>query len=76
LYELEPASEKRLMAGLDLKAAPRGTCVNRSPIVQIVGTGTDAFAFAETTGTLSAQPGAGLNLTGEVQDDGLPREGR
>lgn len=76
LYELEPASEKRLMAGLDLKTAPRGTCVNRSPIVQIVGSGTDAFASADTIPTLSAQLGAGLNLIGEVQDDGLPRDGK
>ena len=76
LYELEPMSEKRVMAGLDLKTAPRGTCVNRAPIVQIVGTGTDTFASAESIPTLIAQLGAGLNLIGEVQDDGLPRDSK
>jgi hypothetical protein len=74
LYELEPVSEKRVMAGLDLKTAPRGTCVNRSPIVQIVGT--DTLASAESLPTLTAQLGAGLNLIGEVQDDGLPRDSK
>lgn len=76
LYELEPASEKRLMAGLDLKTAPRGTCVNRSPIVQIVGPGADPSASVETIPTLFGQLGAALNLSGDAQDDGLPRDGR
>jgi hypothetical protein len=76
LYELEPISERRVMAGLDLKTAPRGTCVNRSPTVQIVGTSADAFASGESFPTLTAQLGAALNLIGEVQDDGLPRDGK
>jgi hypothetical protein len=76
LYQLEPMSEKRVMAGLDLKTAPRGTCVNRSPIVQIVGPATDTFAVAESIPTLTAQLGVGLNLIGEVQDDGLPRDNK
>jgi len=74
LYELEPNSERRLMAGLDLKTAPKGSCVNRSPIVQVIGSGADAIASAEMT--LSAQIGAPLVLNGDVQDDGLPRDGK
>lgn len=76
LYELEPMSEKRVMAGLDVKTAPRGTCVNRSPIVQIVSLATDTWASAESIPTLTAQLGTGLNLIGEVQDDGLPRDSK
>jgi hypothetical protein len=75
LYELEPNSERRLMAGLDLKTAPKGSCVNRSPIVQIIGSGADPTA-SEAIPTMSAQVGAALNLNGDVQDDGLPRDGK
>ena len=42
LYELEANSERRLMTGLDLKTAPRGSCVNRTPIVQLIAPGADA----------------------------------
>ena len=76
LYELEPNSEKRVMAGLDLKKAPKGSCVNRSPIVQIVGPGGDSAASADTIPTLTARVGAALILNGEVQDDGLPRDSK
>jgi hypothetical protein len=76
LYELEPNSEKRVMAGLDLKKAPKGSCANRSPIVQIVGPGADSAASADITLTLTARVGAALILNGEVQDDGLPRDSK
>jgi hypothetical protein len=75
LYELEPNSEKRVMAGLDLKSAPKGACVNRSPIVQVVGPGVDAAA-PEVPPSFTARLGAALILNGEVQDDGLPRDGK
>jgi hypothetical protein len=76
LYELEPNSEKRVMAGLDLRTAPKGSCVNRSPIVQIVAPGNEPGTAAEAIPTLLAQVGAPLNLNGDVQDDGLPRDGK
>lgn len=75
LYELEANSEKRLMAGLDLKTAPKGTCVNRTPIVQVIGSGLDS-SIAETAPLFTARLGAALNLNGDVQDDGLPRDSR
>jgi hypothetical protein len=75
LYELEANSEKRLMAGLDLKTAPKGTCVNRTPIVQVIGSGADS-SIAETAPSFTARLGAALNLNGDVQDDGLPRDSR
>ena len=40
------------------------------------GQGADPTASAETIPTLSAQVGAALNLNGDVQDDGLPRDGK
>jgi len=76
LYELEPNSERRVMAGLDLKTAPKGSCVNRSPIVQIIGFGAEPTASAESTPPMTAQVGAALALSGDVQDDGLPRDGK
>jgi hypothetical protein len=76
LYELEPSSEKRVMTGLDLKKAPKGSCVNRSPTVQIVSPGTDPTASADAVPTFTARVGAALILNGEVQDDGLPRESK
>jgi hypothetical protein len=75
LYELEPNSEKRVMAGLDLKGAPKGACANRSPIVQVLGPGADAVA-SEVPPSFTARVGAALNLNAEVQDDGLPRDGK
>ena len=73
LYELEAASEKRVMAGLDLKTAPKGHCVNRSPIVQVIGADGSS---AESARSFTARLGAALNLNGEVEDDGLPRDSR
>jgi hypothetical protein len=75
LYELEDNSERRLMAGLDLKTAPRGSCVNRTPIVQLIAPGTDA-SIADATPSFTARLGSPLVLNGEVQDDGLPRDGK
>jgi len=76
LYELEPNSEKRVMAGLDLKTAPKGSCVNRSPIVQILGSSVDATTSSDSAPFLTARVGAALTLNGDVQDDALPRDGR
>ena len=83
LYELEANSEKRVMAGLDLKTAPRGTCVNRSPTVRVINPnapnadanlGADAAAAAPAP--FAGRVGAELSLNGEVQDDGLPRDSK
>ena len=75
LYELEPNSERRVMAGLELRTAPKGSCVNRSPIVQILAPGADATA-SEPAASFGARLGSALVLNGEVQDDGLPRDSR
>ena len=75
LYELEANSEKRVMAGLDLKTAPKGSCVNRTPIVQVIVPGAES-SIAETAPSFTARLGAALILNGEVQDDGLPRDSK
>ena len=75
LYELEANSEKRVMAGLDLKTAPKGSCVNRTPIVQLIAPAADA-SVADATPSFTARLGSLLVLNGEVQDDGLPRDGK
>ena len=63
------------MAGLELRTAPKGHCVNRTPIVHVIGPRADASSV-EAAPSVTARLGAALNLTGEVQDDGLPRDSR
>lgn len=67
LYELELNSEKRLMAGLDVAAAPRNVCVNRAPIAHALS------PLGEPLETLAAKAGQELPIAGQVEDDGLPR---
>src|SRR4029077_6389605 len=58
-----------------LKTAPKGSCVNRTPIVQLIAPGTDA-SVTDAMPSIAARLGAPLVLNGEVQDDGLPRDGK
>src|SRR5262249_7513422 len=76
LYELEPNSERRLMAGVDIKTAPKRWCVQRPPPVSVIRARADPVTSAETIPTMSAQIGAPLVLNGDVQDDGLPRDSK
>jgi len=78
IYELDAPSERRVMAGLDLKSAPRGVCVNRAPSIQITGTAVEPFAIgdASTAVNMTGRVGTDLSLSADVQDDGLPRDGK
>jgi len=78
LYELEANGERRVMNGLDLKTAPKGTCVNRSPNIQVINPNADVNAGADTLAATSfaGRVGTELTLNGEVQDDGLPRDSK
>jgi len=62
-WELDAGSERRARRDVDPVTAPRNVCLNRSPIVRVLGP-------AELTGTV----GEGVKLFGSVRDEGLPRE--
>ena len=78
LYELELNSEKRVISGLELAKAPRGVCVNRPPSIQVINPAADLNAGADTLAAVSfiARLDRELVLTGSVEDDALPREGK
>jgi hypothetical protein len=78
LYELELNSERKVMSGLDLKTAPKGSCVNRSPSIQVVNPNGDLISGAEAPANarFSGRVGQELTLNGQVEDDGLPRDSR
>lgn len=78
LYELEENSQKRVMTGLDLKSAPKGNCVNRSPNIQVINPNADISAAADTPAAMrfSGRVGQELTLTGHAEDDGLPRDSK
>ena len=67
LYELELNSQKRVMAGLDVAASPRNVCVNRAPLAHAIS------PLGEPLESMSARAGQALPITGQVEDDGLPR---
>ena len=62
-WELDAASRRRVLRDIDPATAPRDVCLNRSPIVRVLG-------LADLTGTV----GEGVKLFGSVRDEGLPRE--
>jgi hypothetical protein len=78
LYELELNSEKRVTVGLDLAKASRGVCLNRPPSIQVINPLADVNAGADTLAATSFAVGLDqeLPLDGNVEDDGLPRDGR
>jgi hypothetical protein len=78
LYELELASEKRVIAGLDFSTAAKGVCVNRAPAIQVINPQADVNAGADTVGATSfaTRMGQEVLLNGSVEDDGLPRDSK
>ena len=61
-WELDANAERLARRDVDPATAPRNVCLNRSPIVRVLGP-------AELTGTV----GDGVKLFGSVRDEGLPR---
>ena len=64
---VEGAAELR---AIDYAKVPRGVCLNRAPIVRILGLSGGARGAAPT---LSATVGEEVSLFGSVVDEGLPR---
>ncbi len=58
----------RELRAIDLKAAPRGVCLNRAPEVRILG-----LTAGRETPQMSASLKERLSLFGSVHDEGLPR---
>ena len=54
----------------DPTAMPRGVCLNRPPIVRVLG-----YGGSRGPHELHVVTGAGLKLFGSVRDEGLPRSG-
>ena len=61
-WEFDAGGTRRAMRDIDLATAPRDVCLNRSPIVRVLGP-------SELTRTVG-QP---VKLFGSVRDEGLPR---
>ena len=71
-WELEERSMGRLMRDVEPAEAPRGVCLNRSPMVRFLGLRNGpGGAPPEVT----AAVGEPLKLFGSVRDEGLPRDG-
>lgn len=73
-WELEDASVKQATRGIDLKTAPRGVCINRAPLVRVLGLAGGGGKDAPRG--LSVTLPDTLALFGAVDDEGLPREGK
>ena len=69
-WEFDVRGEAAASRGLDLATAPRDTCVNRPPIVRVLGYGDPRGPYE-----LRVAVGAELKLFGSVRDEGLPRDG-
>jgi hypothetical protein len=76
-WELEEAAARQAMRGIDVAKAPRGVCLNRPPIVRVLGLvaggrGADGIQREGSRG-LHATAGQELRIFGSVEDEGLPR---
>lgn len=67
---VEGASE---LAKIEYAKAPRGVCLNRAPIVRVLGVSARARGASPTLTIALAEE---LNLFGSVADEGLPRDGK
>ena len=72
-WELDDRTRRSVLRGVDVASAPRGVCLNRSPLVRFLGLrgGPDG-----EPPEVSVAVGAELKLFGSVRDEGLPRDGR
>ena len=62
-WEFDAAGTRQALRDVDLASAPRDVCLNRSPIVRVLGP-------SELTGAV----GQAVKLFGSVRDEGLPRD--
>ena len=61
-WEFDAGGARRALRDIDLATAPRDVCLNRSPIVRVLG-----------PSALTGAVGQGVKLFGSVRDEGLPR---
>ena len=61
-WEIDAGGSRRALRDIDPASSPRDVCLNRSPIVRVLGP-------SELTGTVEQ----GVKLFGSVRDEGLPR---
>ena len=71
-WELDDRTVRAVLRDVDVRNAPRGVCLNRSPLVRFLGLrgGPEGEPPA-----VSVAVGADLKLFGSVRDEGLPRNG-
>ena len=69
-WELDVNGVAAVNRGFDRTAAPRGACVNRPPIVRVLG-----YGGRRGPHELHVAVGDELKLFGSVRDEGLPRGG-
>ena len=72
-WELDHRTVGAVLREVDVEAAPRGVCLNRSPLVRFLGLrpGPDG-----EPPEVAVEVGAELKLFGSVRDEGLPRGGQ
>ena len=72
-WELDDRTRGAVLREVDLETAPRGVCLNRSPLVRFLGLrrGPDGEPPEVTVAA-----GVELRLFGSVRDEGLPRGGQ
>ena len=70
-WEFSESDRRNALRSLeDPTAVPRGVCLNRPPIVRVLG-----YGGSRGPNELHVAVGEGLKLFGSVQDEGLPRSG-
>src|SRR5579872_225523 len=72
LYELDAATEKRALAGLDLANAQKNVCLDRAPSLTLVSPTGEAVAFEKAL-NIATRVDQEASVYGVVDDDGLPR---
>ena len=72
-WELDDRTTRSVLRDVDVEHAPRGVCLNRSPLVRFLGLRGGPEGEPPEVATAV---GTDLKLFGSVRDEGLPREGR
>ena len=70
-WEFSESDERNALRSIENPTAvPRGVCINRPPIVRVLG-----YGGSRGPHELHVKVGEGLKLFGSVRDEGLPRNG-
>ncbi len=71
-WEFDARTLRQALRDVDVENAPRGVCLNRSPLVRLLGLRNGPEGAPPE---VSVAVGDELKLFGSVRDEGLPREG-